>query len=55
MLIFLVAEFSLAHFKAIFGHIGALESFVELYKPFRLEGSEKIGYGKLWSNLGGHF
>ena len=47
MLIFVGAEFSLAHFKAMFGHIGASESFVE--------GSEKIGYGKLWSNLGGHF
>ena len=45
MLIFVGTEFSLAHFKAIFGHTGASASF--------LEGSEKIGYGILWSNLGG--
>ena len=37
MLIFLVAEFSLAHFKAIFGHIGASASFLE-----------GIGKNKVW-------
>ena len=43
MPIFVGPEFSLAHFKAIFGHIGASESF--------LEGSEKLdmtNYGQIW-------
>ena len=47
MPIFVGTEFSIAHFTAIFGHIGTSTCFPE--------GSEKIGYGKLWSNLSGHF
>ena len=41
--IFVGTEFSLAHYKAIFGQIGASENFVE--------GSEKMGmanYGQIW-------